>query len=206
MPTVGLNTTSANHIPSQTQAQNSKAATSLSGEQTRAQKSDGTKSASSQMMSGLLGKEDFLKLFLASLKYQDPSNPMDMNQMMNQTAQFSIIEQVDNMTKAVDALRQTVSTNPLDGGMKFLGKYIKGVDSEGKLVTGKVDVVRLAGNNEVQLVVGDHIVSLYYVVNVSDEPIKDETDPDKPDITNPETPDETNPEDDKTKSVTTTNK
>ncbi|PGK37970.1 flagellar basal body rod modification protein [Bacillus anthracis] len=197
MPTVGLNTTSTNHIPSQTQAQ-TKGASVVNGTETQVQKSNETKSETGQIMSGIMGKQDFLKLFLASLKYQDPSNPMDMNQMMNQTAQFSLMEQVENMTKAVDLLRQTVSTNPLDGGMKFLGKYIKGVDSEGKQVTGKVDVVRLAGNNEIQLAVGDHIVSLNYVVNVSDEPIKDKPDTDKLDTANLEG--------DKTKSGSITNK
>ena len=44
---------------------------------------------------------------------------MDMNQMMNQTAQLSLMEQVQNMTKAVDKLQSTMYTTALDGGMKF---------------------------------------------------------------------------------------
>lgn len=185
MPTAGIN--GANHIPIQTQTQVN----------TQTQKTQ------EQKTPGVMGKDDFLKLFLTSLQYQDPMNAMDMNQMMNQMSQMTLIEQVQNMTEAVDSLRATMAVNPLDGGMKYLGKYIEGVDSEGKLVSGKVDVVRLARNNEVQLVVGDHVVSLGYVVNVSDEPIKNEPDSEKPEL---QVPDRTNPTDDKANSVTTTNK
>ena len=44
---------------------------------------------------------------------------MDMNQMMNQTAQLSLMEQVQNMTKAVDKPQSTMYSTALDGGMKF---------------------------------------------------------------------------------------
>ena len=69
--------------------------------------------------SGVMGKDDFLKLFLSSFQHQDPFNAMDMNQMMNQTAQLSLMEQVQNMTKAVDKLQSTMYSTALDGGMKF---------------------------------------------------------------------------------------
>ena len=68
---------------------------------------------------GIMDKDDFLKLFLASFQHQDPFNAMDMNQMMNQTAQLSLMEQVQNMTKAVDKLQSTMYSTALDGGMKF---------------------------------------------------------------------------------------
>ncbi|MCV5446382.1 hypothetical protein OFN46_32930, partial [Escherichia coli] len=85
--------------------------------------------------------------------HQDPFNAMDMNQMMNQTAQLSLMEQVQNMTKAVDKLQSTMYSTALDGGMKFLGKYVRGVSNNGKQVTGQVETVRLAENNDVQLIV-----------------------------------------------------
>ncbi|AWC28305.1 MULTISPECIES: flagellar hook assembly protein FlgD [Bacillus cereus group] len=165
MPTVGLHTTNTNHLPLQAGVQ-TKDTKAVSG-------TDGTKSANTQQTPGVMGKDDFLKLFLTSLQYQDPFNAMDMNQMMNQMSQMSIMEQVQNMTKAVDSLRTTMYTTALDGGMKFLGKYVRGVDNNGQKVSGQVDIVRLAANNEVQLVVDKHVVSLRFVESVSDEPISE---------------------------------
>ncbi len=127
-----------------------------------------------------MDKDDFLKLFLASFQHQDPFNAMDMNQMMNQTAQLSLMEQVQNMTKAVDKLQSTMYSTALDGGMKFLGKYVRGVSNNGKQVTGQVETVRLAENNDVQLIVDNQVVSLRFIERVSDKPIT-----------------ETNPEDEK---------
>ncbi|AGE77465.1 flagellar hook assembly protein FlgD [Bacillus cereus] len=177
MPTVGLNTTSTNHIPLQVGAQAKNA--SVNGVQSPVQQTNGV-SASNQKTPGIMDKDDFLKLFLASFQHQDPFNAMDMNQMMNQTAQLSLMEQVQNMTKAVDKLQSTMYTTALDGGMKFLGKYVRGINNKGEQVTGQVETVRLAENNDVQLIVDNQVVSLRFVERVSDKPIA-----------------ETNPEDEK---------
>lgn len=91
--------------------------------------------------------------------------------MMNQTAQLSLMEQVQNMTKAVDKLQSTMYTTALDGGMKFLGKYVRGINNKGEQVTGQVETVRLAENNDVQLIVDNQVVSLRFVERVSDKPI-----------------------------------
>ncbi|MEI4830593.1 flagellar hook capping FlgD N-terminal domain-containing protein [Bacillus sp. FJAT-53711] len=171
MPTVGLNTTNTNHIPV--------------GQTQQVQTQNGSTEVSQQKTPGVMGKDDFLKLFLTSLQYQDPMNAMDMNQMMSQMSQMSLMEQVQNMTKAVDSLRDTMYTTALDGGMKFLGKYVKGVDADGKTVEGTVDVVRLAANNDVQLVIGDHVVSLRFVESVSDKKI--EKPEEKPNTEEPKT-------------------
>ncbi|PGZ71537.1 flagellar hook assembly protein FlgD [Bacillus sp. AFS029637] len=168
MPTVGLNTTSTNHTPLQAGAQRSNVP--VNGVQSPVGQTNGV-SASEQKTPGVMENDDFLKLFLASFQHQDPFNAMDMNQMMNQTAQLSLMEQVQNMTKAVDSLRMTMYSTALDGGMKFLGKYVRGVDGDGNKVTGQVETVRLAENNDVQLVIGDKVVSLRFVERVSDKPI-----------------------------------
>ncbi|MCU5321948.1 flagellar hook assembly protein FlgD [Bacillus cereus group sp. BfR-BA-01428] len=168
MPTVGLNTTSTNHIPLQAGAQRSNVP--VNGVQSPVGQTNGV-ATSEQKTPGVMGKDDFLKLFLSSFQHQDPFNAMDMNQMMNQTAQLSLMEQVQNMTKAVDSLRTTMYSTALDGGMKFLGKYVRGVDGDGNKVTGQVETVRLAENNDVQLVIDNKVVSLRFVERVSDKPI-----------------------------------
>ncbi|MFD3445999.1 flagellar hook capping FlgD N-terminal domain-containing protein [Microbacteriaceae bacterium 4G12] len=126
-----------------------------------------TASPTSGAAGSILNKDDFLKMFLTSLQYQDPFNAMDMNQMMSQMSQMSLIEGVQNMTKAVETLTKSSQTTALDSGMKFLGKSIKGVDTNGNVTEGKVDQVRLAPGT-VQLIVGGHIVPLQSVVSVSE--------------------------------------
>ena len=62
-----------------------------------AQKPDERKTGNSQ-----LGKDEFLKILMAQLQNQDPTNPMKDNEFIAQMAQFSSLEQMTNMTQAFE--------------------------------------------------------------------------------------------------------
>jgi len=47
-------------------------------------------------------KEDFMKILLKQLNYQDPLNPMDSTQFTSQLTQFSTLEQLTNMNSTLD--------------------------------------------------------------------------------------------------------
>lgn len=114
-----------------------------------------------------MGKDDFLKLFLTSLQYQDPMSAMDTNEMMSQMSQLTLIEQVQNMSKAVESFTAAAQSTALDSGMKFLGKQVQGTDTNGNVVTGVVDQVRVS-SGVVELLVGESVIPMKQVTSVSE--------------------------------------
>jgi len=72
-----------------------------------------------------LGKNDFLKLICAQLKYQDPLSPVDNFDFLGQTAQFSMLEQVIDLNSRFDILAQL---NDMAYVNSLLGKSVEWED------------------------------------------------------------------------------
>lgn len=67
-------------------------------------------SNSSQLQAGdqLANKDTFLKLLVAQIKNQDPTNPADGLQFLTQLAQFSSLEQGMQTNKNLEAIQTAV--------------------------------------------------------------------------------------------------
>jgi flagellar basal-body rod modification protein FlgD len=75
--------------------------------------------------SNTLSKDDFLKLLVTQLQHQDPLNPLDQNQFLAQTAQFSQLEQLVNINKALSDLVGKSGSSDVAGAAALLGKTVK---------------------------------------------------------------------------------
>ncbi|MBC1339905.1 flagellar basal body rod modification protein [Listeria welshimeri] len=130
--------------------------------------SQDTNNAVTSSVSKTLGKDDFMKLFLTSLQYQDPSSPLDTNEMMSQMAQLSLMEQVANMTTAVDKLSEQAQNSALQSAVNFISKDIKGVSLNGEVISGKVESVQQTTNGVMlKLKDNDSLVPMTYVTEIN---------------------------------------
>ncbi len=108
-----------------------------------------------------MDKEAFLNLLVAQMKYQDPLEPTSNTEFVAQYAQFSALEQMQNMSATLELSRastlvgQTVSVNT--------------TDSTGKTTTiqGMVDYV-VYENNKAYVSIEGNLYSLDDVYGVAD--------------------------------------
>jgi flagellar basal-body rod modification protein FlgD len=68
-----------------------------------------------------LGKDAFLKLLVAQLKYQDPTSPMQGTEFIAQTAQFTTVEKLNDLAETEDKL---LATQRLVGASTLIGKTV----------------------------------------------------------------------------------
>ena len=88
---------------------------------------------------GQLGKDDFLRLFVAQLQHQDPLKPMEDKEFMGQMASFSTLEQVAKLATANEKLATSLS---LSGSLGFIGRTVTYKDAAGEIKTGVVERVQ----------------------------------------------------------------
>src|SRR3954463_16478869 len=86
-------------------------------------------------------KDTFLKLLVAQLKYQDPSNPADSTQFLAQTAQFTQVEKLGQIADMMQAQQ-------LIGASALVGRTVTYQDANGASQTGVVTTVKLNGDSE----------------------------------------------------------
>lgn len=108
-----------------------------------------------------MDKDAFLQLLVAQMKYQDPLEPTSNTEYISQYAQFSQVEQMQNMAGSMDLQRAS----------SLVGQqvYVKTTNSSGEsqYVQGKVDYV-VYENGKAYLSIEEQLYSLDDLDTVAD--------------------------------------
>lgn len=86
--------------------------------------------------------QDFLKVLMTQLTYQDPLKPMDNQQFMAQMAQFTQLEQTQQLNTKLDALIATQSALQSVG---LIGRQVE-VQTDNGVVSATVATLSLSQN------------------------------------------------------------
>lgn len=117
---------------------------------------------STKEKSSTLGKDDFLQLLVAQMKFQDPLEPTSNTEYIAQYATFSEVEQIQNMSKSMDLSRAS----------SLVGQTVQitSTDDSGRETTkmGKVDYVKYE-NGKAMVSIDEELYSLDDVTYVCDQ-------------------------------------
>lgn len=81
-------------------------------------------------------KQMFLKILVAEMQYQDPTNPTDNTEYVKEMASLSQVESLQNMQSSIEESTSNA----------MAGKYVTVTDDAGNTVEGKVEYVTTVDN------------------------------------------------------------
>ena len=90
----------------------------------------------------VLDKDDFLTLLVAQLQNQDPLNPSDSTEFTAQLAQFSSLEQLQNIDETLSGFEVYQSTLNNIQSSGFIGKTVTATGSTFGVSDGQADPIR----------------------------------------------------------------
>ncbi len=113
---------------------------------------------------GVLGKNSFLQLMVSEMQNQNPLQPQDSNQFLNQLAQFTTMEQMMNI-EATET--QMLQVNQLAFEHSLIGQSVTVKNTDGNSVTGQVTGIQV-NNGDPQVVIGGTAYPLGSVLSMGD--------------------------------------
>lgn len=110
-----------------------------------------------------LGKDTFLNLLVAQLKYQNPMSPSDGTQFLAQTAQFTMVEKLTELT---DLSKQLMANNQSLVAAGLLGRTVSWADPSGTVQHGTVTSATF-GSEGPSVLVGEQKIPLSQIRDVN---------------------------------------
>jgi flagellar basal-body rod modification protein FlgD len=103
-----------------------------------------TVSGATPTASNTMGLQDFLKILLTQLEYQDPLKPMDNQQFMAQMAQFTSLEQTQQLNEKMSTL---ISNQAALQSVGLIGRNVDFTSATGVTLQGQVTSLSLSGDS-----------------------------------------------------------
>lgn len=110
-----------------------------------------------------LDSEVFMTLLVAQLRNQDPSSPMDTNEMMSQQTQLASLEQLTSMT---NTSQEQFGLTMRMAAMGIVGREVSYTDADGAVITGSATGASFA-DAVPSLTVGNSAVSLDRILSIN---------------------------------------
>jgi flagellar basal-body rod modification protein FlgD len=119
----------------------------------------GSASASStpENPNGVLGQNDFLKLMIAQLQAQNPLEPGNSNEYVNELAQLTQVEQTTNLANASE----------LSGAVQLIGHTVSYDNASGETLTGPVQSVQSSASGTTVTIEGVPGIKLSAITEVN---------------------------------------
>ena len=134
---------------------------------------------SSNTFDATIGRNQFLQLFAAQLQHQDPTQPVGQQEFLQQLAQFSTVEGIENLNsgfgslgKKLDSLIDVTKGNSdleslqaINAGAALLGKSVRFGEGTGEV--GRVSEIR-PDDGQILVKVGTNLIPISSVISVSE--------------------------------------
>ncbi len=110
-----------------------------------------------------LDSEVFMALLVAQLRNQDPSSPMDTNEMMSQQTQLASLEQLTGLT---NTSQEQFALTMRMAAMGIVGREVSYTNADGTVTTGSATGASFA-DAVPSLTVGSSTVSLERILSIN---------------------------------------
>lgn len=115
--------------------------------------------------------DQFLRLMITELQHQDPLNPMDNSQLLQQITQ---IREIGATNQLSETLQSVLTGQTLATGGSLLGRRVEAIATDGTTVTGKVDRVTVevdphTEKRDLKVQIGDKSIDLKNVRKIIED-------------------------------------
>jgi flagellar basal-body rod modification protein FlgD len=110
-----------------------------------------------------LTPDDFLKMLITELQNQDPTNPTDNSQILQQISEMSSITATTSLTSSLNAM---LTEQNLSAASALVGKSVQGLADDGSTASGIVDSVTI-DNGTPTLNIGQQTMSLSNIQQIN---------------------------------------
>ncbi|MFB9887659.1 flagellar hook assembly protein FlgD [Balneatrix alpica] len=125
-------------------------------------------SAASQSNRTQYDSDMFMKLLIAQLKHQDPTNPQDTTDFMAQMSSLSTVEQITNLNKTVEGFQSMLQSSVALQASSMVGRtaFVEGdtakLHSQSGEVKGLLDLTNAVSNVQIGVFssTGEQVASL----------------------------------------------